>query len=634
MIIRPSILLILCFFSVLSYSQQWQSAIVHFDDNDLLVYESDSEGNKIPDFSYAGFKGGGIELPASVPVVKTLSPISGDNTSQIQNAINEAAFMPMDTDGFRGAILLQPGIYRIEGTIKLNNSGIVLRGSGEGDDSLTNSILYGIGNSPNQRTILIAGGGSSTKWSNQVSGTKTNIIDDTVFVGDRNFGVADASKYAVGDNIIIYHPCTQLWLQAINFGGTHSDDPDSEPGVDVPWSVGSQPLIFNRYITKIDGNEITIDAPVFNTLIKNLAQSYIYKYTRSGIKTNIGIENLRIDIETKGGTDEAHAWNAIDLFQIEDSWVKNCTMIHFGQSGVRTNTASRITVEECSALDPVSIITGERRYNFQVYTASQQILFYKCRATNGRHHYMSNGMSLTSGCVFLDCTSSGAYASSEGHRRWSMGLLYDNLVELDGPRAGLNARLLGLYNRGNYGTSHGWAAANSVAWNCDMHNGDLIVQKPPLAQNYAIGCFGKNVTGISPPASFDEPSGFIEGTNKDSLNPRSLYLAQLDERLKSTVDVKDLNENNLPQDFKLFQNFPNPFNPETTINYTLAKDSDIKIEVFNILGIKIQTLINSFQQAGRYSLSYQPESNSASGIYYYRLATEGFSSVKKMIFLK
>ena len=628
-----SIIISFLILPIISFSQSWQSNIVHYGNNNKLVYQSDPEGNKIPDFSYAGYKGGGVSIPSSISVVKTLSPITGDNTAQIQKAISEVGFMPMDSNGFRGVIFLEPGIYRINSTIKLNYSGIILRGSGQTEDSVNSTILYGVGNTPNQRTILIAGGGSSTKWKDQVSGTKTNIIDDSIFVGDRSFSVQDASHYSVGDNIIIYHPCTQSWLEAIDYGGTHSNEPGAEPGVDVPWAIGSQPIIFNRYITNIEGNKITIDAPVFNTLKKNLAQSYIYKYSRSGIKTNIGIENLRVDIETKGGTDEAHAWNAIDLFQIEDSWVKDCTMIHFGQSGIRTNTATRITVEDCSALDPVSQITGERRYNFQVYTASQQILFYQCNATNGRHHYVSNGTTWTSGCVFLDCTSSGAYASSEGHRRWSMGLLYDNLTELDGPRPGINPRLLGLYNRGYYGTSHGWAAANSVAWNCNENNGDLIIQKPPTAQNYAIGCFGKNVTGISPPASFDDPEGYIEGTNKDSLNPRSLYLAQLHDRIGSTVNVNDKSQNSIPKRFKLFQNYPNPFNPETIIRYTLNKSSEVKMEVFNVLGKKVKTLVNKYQAEGAYSVTFNP-TNFASGVYYYRLITRDNSSVKKMIFLR
>jgi len=59
----------------------------------------------------------------------------------------------------------------------------------------------------------------------------------------------------------------------------------------------------------------------------------------------------------------------------------------------------------------------------------------------------------------------------------------------------------------------------------------LIVQKPPTAQNYAIGCKGLHVTGVKPPAPFDESQGFIEGTNTAGLYPQSLYLAQLEDRL-------------------------------------------------------------------------------------------------------
>ena len=439
----------------------WQSDIVYYD-NDKLVYKQDADSNRIPDFSYAGYKNSEVPIP-DVPVVKEIEPVDGDNTSHIQSALFQIGIMPADSNGIRGALLLKAGEYEVRGTIQLGFDGVTLRGVGDGDDPANNTIIKGTGNSPTKRTIIVAGGGGTTKWTDGESGSVVNITSDTVLVGDRTFEVASAANYGVGDNIIIVHPCTNEWLQAIDQGGTYSDSSGAEPGVDVPWSEGSQPLVFNRYIKEINGNTITVGAPVFNHLIKSLAQSYIYKYTRFNIKTQIGIENLRIDIETAGGGDENHAWNAVDMFQIEDSWIRDCTMLHFGLSGVRTNTASRITVENCEALDPVSAIEGGKRYNFQVYTASQQILFKNCHASNGRHHYVSNGTSWTSGCVFLDCTSSGAYTSSEGHRRWSMGLLYDNLIELDGPRPGYNPRLLGLYNRGFYGTSHGWSAAHSVS---------------------------------------------------------------------------------------------------------------------------------------------------------------------------
>ncbi len=613
-------------------AQSWQSKIVYRDSiTSKLIYVSDEEGNRIPDFSYAGYKNGEVEIP-DIPIVKTISPIEGDNTAHIQSAIDEVGFMPLGNNGFRGAVLLLPGKYQVNGTIRVRHSGVILRGSGDGEDTLTNTIIYGKGNSPHQRTIIVAGGGSSTKWQQQISGTKTNITTDTLFVGDRKFTVEDASKFNVGDNIIIYHPCTELWLQSINYGGTHSNESGAVPGVDVPWSVNQLPIIYNRYITEINGNEITIDAPVFNQLKRSLSQSYIYKYARTGLQTNIGIENLRVDIETAGGTDENHAWQAIDLYQLEDGWVRNCSMLHFGQSGIRCNTASRITVENCRAIEPVSKIEGERRYNFNIYTASQLILFKNCAAENGRHHYVSNGTSFTSGCVFLNCTSKGAYASSEGHRQWSNGILFDNHTELDGPRAGRNPILLALYNRGHYGTSHGWAIANSIAWNCDVANGYLIVQKPPTAQNYAIGCKGNRVTGLLPYAEFDEPEGYIEGTNQPGLSPSSLYLAQLEERMTATgIEVQ--NEPVQPASFSLMQNYPNPFNPNTKIDFTIKDYSFVTLKIFDAIGREIAVLVNEEKSPGSYTVNFSAEEFST-GIFYMRLTSGGLSETKKMIYLK
>jgi len=632
---KLNLILLLLFVIIVDIQPQWQSSIIYYDNNNKLVYISDAEGNKIPDFSYAGYKNSNVPIP-EVNIVRTISPITGDNTQHIQSAINEVGALPLNSNGFRGALMLNAGVYEVNGTLKINFSGVILRGAGDGSNPDSNTIIVGKGNIPAQRTILIAGGGTSTKWSQQASGTKKNIMTDTIFVGEREFEVADASPFAAGDNIIVYHPSTDLWLQTINYGGTHSGEPGSEPE-DIPWQPGQENIIYNRYITGINGNKITIDAPVCNHLIKQNSQSYIYRYTRFGIQTNIGIENIRIDIETPGGTDENHAWQAIDLYQIEDAWIRNCTMLHFGQSAVRCNTASRITVENCSALDPVSLIDGEKRYNFNVYNASQLILFKNCKATNGRHSYVSNGYSYTSGCVFLDCTSQGAYASSEGHRRWSTGLLWDNHKELDGPRPGLNERLLGLYNRGYYGTSHGWAAAHSVAWNCDVAGGDLIVQKPSTAQNYAIGCSGARITGIKPPASFNEPEGYIEGKNTPGLHPRSLFLAQLEERLNA-VSVKEVYSELKPVDYRLYQNFPNPFNPVTTIKFNLPGQTNVQIKIFDIVGRIVRILLNENKNSGQYNIIWDGKdisgNTAGSGVYFYKLESAFGSLTGKMILLR
>ena len=509
------------------WSQFWQSNRVQIGEDGKLIYTVDGEGNRIPDFSYAGYRNSEQDIPY-IQTALTISPIAGDNTAHIQNAINTVGSREPDANGFRGALLLTAGAYDVYGTIYLNRSGVIVRGAG---DDTNGTILKAMGNSPNQRTVIIAGGGNSTRWQDAVSNTTRNIVTGLVPVGVRSFEVEDVSPFQIGDNIIIYHPCSSAWLQAVNYGSTHGD---------AGWTVGSEPLVFNRYIKNIEANQITIDAPVFNHLNRSLSQSYIYKYRRDGILTNIGIENLRIDIVTSGSTTENHAWNAIDLYQIEDAWVINCTLLHFGLSGIRTDTATRITIDNCQALDPHSLIEGSKRYNFQLHIASQLILFKDCHATNGRHHYVSNGASLVSGCVFYNCTSAGAYTSSEGHRRWSMGLLFDNHLELNGPRYWYDPRLLGLYNRGNWGTGHGWASAHSVAWNCNVAGGDIAIQKPPTAQNYAIGCFANRVTGsyfLTCP--FTEPQGYVEGVNTGGLQPASLFRAQLADRLSGSTGQTD-----------------------------------------------------------------------------------------------
>ncbi len=102
-----------------------------------LVYKTTPAGDKIMDFSYAGYMGGGVALP-SVPVKRTVDAPAAekaddDATAAIQAAIDEVAALPL-VDGFRGAVLLKPGTFSCASTINLRESGVVLRGSGSGAD--------------------------------------------------------------------------------------------------------------------------------------------------------------------------------------------------------------------------------------------------------------------------------------------------------------------------------------------------------------------------------------------------------------------------------------------------------------------------------------------------------------------
>ena len=107
---------------------QVKSEWVHYDAKGKLVYKTTTAGDRIMDFSSAGYMGGGVGIP-NVGIKITLYPIEGDNSSAIQKAIDEVAKMPV-VKGFRGAVLLNPGTYNCEKVININASGIVLRGSG------------------------------------------------------------------------------------------------------------------------------------------------------------------------------------------------------------------------------------------------------------------------------------------------------------------------------------------------------------------------------------------------------------------------------------------------------------------------------------------------------------------------
>ena len=107
-----------------------KSEWVYLNDGGKLVYKPTEKGDRIMDFSYAGYGGGGV----SIPMVETkvvVGPQEGDNTGAIQHAIDEVSRLPL-VNGFRGAVLLRPGEYSCGGTITIQASGVVLRGSGAG----------------------------------------------------------------------------------------------------------------------------------------------------------------------------------------------------------------------------------------------------------------------------------------------------------------------------------------------------------------------------------------------------------------------------------------------------------------------------------------------------------------------
>jgi hypothetical protein len=105
---------------------QARSKWVYTSSDGRLRYGADARGNRIMDFSHAGFKGGGVALPA-ISAARTVTVESGDSTARIQAAIDEVSKLPRQADGFRGAVMLARGTYQVDGQLKIAASGVVLR---------------------------------------------------------------------------------------------------------------------------------------------------------------------------------------------------------------------------------------------------------------------------------------------------------------------------------------------------------------------------------------------------------------------------------------------------------------------------------------------------------------------------
>ena len=99
----------------------------------------------------------------------------------------------------------------------------------------------------------------------------------------------------------------------------------------------------------------------------------------------------------------------------------------------------------------------------------------------------------------------------------------------------------------------------------------------------------------------------------------------------TATDVKT--DNAIPASFELKQNFPNPFNPSTDIEYSVPFKSNVKISVFNLIGQKVADILNEVKEAGSYKAHFNA-GNLTSGVYFYKLEAGSFVSTKKMILTK
>jgi hypothetical protein len=482
-----------------------------------LQYQTDDQGNRILDFSFAGYKGGGVSLPVP-PVQQTVSPSGADDTSAIQAAIDAVSALTPDANGVRGAILLAPGSFNCSATLNVTTSGVVVRGSGSGPDG----TIINMTGSPHT-AFRLAGSGS---W--QTAGGAAAMTDAYVPSGAMSFNVDDASGFTVGDTILIKRPVTAAW---VSFMGM--DLLVSSSGQPQTWlSVGST-INTDRVITSIAGNQITLDAPLsdsFDSTVLAPPGGTIVHYTFSGRISQVGVEHLSV-IAPPLNVDITHPqFIGLSMSAVLNSWGRDLGFQDTQNTVSIGDTVKQVTLDSVNVTHTVTH-TGDRMADFGI--SGTQVFVNQSSSTGspGEWPFVTQGR-VTGPNALLNFFST-QQAGISAHQRWATGLLADN-AQLPNAPNGYNGGTTGISfsDRGNHGSGQGWAMGWGVAWN--VTTPWLVVQQPPGSQNWCIGCVGTPISGNEPGSSRPVPDGIYDSLGTP-VTPGSLYLAQMCDRLGPTA---------------------------------------------------------------------------------------------------
>lgn len=520
-----------CFFAVASFPVcsfgQANSSWVYYDHHGKLRYATDPAGNRIIDYSSAGYRAGGVALP-KVATRVTVSPTGGDDTATIQAAINTVSALQPDRKGFRGAVVLAPGNYNVSATLILNTSGVVLRGSGSGP---TGSII----NMTGAPFALLTVGGTGT----YARGTPASIVDTYIPAGARSFKVSDASGFRIGDNVLVIRPVTEAWIAFMGM------DKLVRNGLPQTWIAAGSEILTDRRIVGIWGNRIILDVPLtdsYDAQYLNPPGASVVTYTFDGRISQVGVEHLSIVAPPQVVT--GAQYQAMNMNNVLNGWVRDLNIQDTQNTFQLTNTTKQVT------LDSINVVHTYRQPNSgapaDFALSGTQLLANNCTVTGmGNTWPFVTHARVTGPIVILK-----AFGDERGyapHQRWATGLLCDMC---DFPNSYTGDKTgIAYSNRGFFGSGHGWDAGWSVAWN--VTSTYFLVQQPPGSQNWCIGCVGTVHSDDAPGGDGTIlPNGIYDSLGTH-VTPGSLYLAQLKQRLGwralHNIGYADVNGTPLPQ---------------------------------------------------------------------------------------
>lgn len=469
-----------------------------------LEYKSLERGDRLMDFSFAGYHGGGVALPSAAVKLTLGPPGTDDDTVAIQAGIDAVSQLEL-AGGLRGAVLLQRGTYHCRGTLAIEASGVVLRGAGSGSNGTTIEMT-----GPPHLAISISGTDAA-----RATGKAARITQTYVPSGATGFEVESTDGLQAGDTVLIHRPVTPAWVHFMGMDGL------TRNGKKENWLSAPGEIIIERALRGVSTNALLLDIPLPDSLDSAYLAptgASVVKAVFSGRLSETGVESLRIVSPPQAVEISERHNQAVRMNGLTDGWLKDLMIRDTVNSVSLGSHTRRVTVEDVRLEHTVA--TQGSAKPADLATDGSQVLFDRCAVRGDNLFYFATGGRVTGPNVLLNCTFHGN-GHLQPHMRWATGLLVDNCRI---PEGGID-----FMNRGEMGSGHGWAIGWAVAWNCAAKS--FLVQQPPGAMNWAIGCTGARQRVGMP---FGHQPDLLEGICDSPgvrVEPASLYLAQLAERL-------------------------------------------------------------------------------------------------------
>jgi hypothetical protein len=323
--------------------------------------------------------------------------------------------------------------------------------------------------------------------------------------------------------ILVDRPVTAGWIAFMGMNDMVRD------GALETWIAAGSVIHADRTIVAVQGNTVTIDMPLSDTMDVSkwgagAPLPSVHAYTYAGRIEQVGVESMHLVAPEQTVPINEPTFAVLSMNAVQNAWISDVAGNEFTSGFDVGGQAKWVTVQDSSLVREVPI-DGSQGYPFHFSVDGQGILVQRCTSEGVGVFSYATQAETPGPNVVLAMTASdsdaGTHTNLQPHQRWATGLLVD---DANTPSGGI-----ALMNRGWDGSGHGWAIGFGVVWNGVANN--FLIQQPPGTQNWSIGGTGTQTTSSAPGSDAGPlPQGIIDSQGTP-VAPKSLYLAQLCDRL-------------------------------------------------------------------------------------------------------